>query len=734
MRIGRVGVLNVLALVGVGVLSAQSYAPPPVQMPDEATLKKIKDKTAELGKALAGLRRQGVETKEGQREPTEEEIDDIEIYHKAARWIVQHQEWYNANYAKWTLETLDQGLVRAKKLREQGYYFDNKTAGRVVRGYRSSLDGSVQPYGLILPKNYPQKADLSNYNEDWRLEVILHGRDASLTEVKFLHQFADAPPPADLDHIELHIYGRGNNAYRWAGEVDVFEALEHCLSHTGRNWLHPSSSHASKARPVGRWLGRIGQTPDIRGEIGGGLAQMLNEDHVILRGFSMGGAGAWHLGLHHPDRWRSVSPGAGFTTTHGYVKNLPEKLPAYQEACLHIYDAVDYAENAVNVPIVAYGGERDPQLQAAKNIEAKLKPLGIPMTLLVGPDTEHRYHPESLKQIQKLQAEHAAKKRDNRDGFAAITDPKHVRFVTFTPQFSECYWVKVLAQEKQFERSLVDAEFSKERLKVKTDNVRLLMLTVMLGESEQKSIAVEIDGEKLNAGLHPLLTGEDRDRPLPGTPIVLQKREGKWSTTILAKALTDAVRQPQKDHRLMGPIDVAFTQPFLCVRGDGKPWHEATGKYVEADLQRFQQEWHKFFRGDLPVKDAMDVDTEDLLGRHLVLFGDPSSNPLIAYALDRLPLKWTRERIEFAGQSVTAADHVPVMIFPSPFNPEKYLVLNTGHTFHAKDFEGTNALLYPRLGDYALLKLKGDEKDPLAVEVVTAGLFDEKWQVAKAKE
>ena len=44
-----------------------------------------------------------------------------------------------------------------------------------------------------------------------------------------------------------------------------------------------------------------------------------------------------------------AATGAGFTTTRGYVKGLPEKLPSYQEACLHIYDAVDYAENAFDM-------------------------------------------------------------------------------------------------------------------------------------------------------------------------------------------------------------------------------------------------------------------------------------------------------------------------------------------------------------------------------------------------
>jgi hypothetical protein len=43
---------------------------------------------------------------------------------------------------------------------------------------------------------------------------------------------------------------------------------------------------------------------------------------------------------------------------------------------------------------------------------------------------------------------------------------------------------------------------------------------------------------------------------------------------------------------------------------------------------------------------------------------------------------------------------------------------------------GTNALLYPRLGDHALLKLDRAKKDPLAVEVVRSGLFDDFWRFA----
>ena len=167
-------------------------------------------------------------------------------------------------------------------------------------------------------------------------------------------------------------------------------------------------------------------------------------------------------------------------------------------------------------------------------------------------------------------------------------------------------------------------------------------------------------------------------------------------------------------------------QSFLCVRGTGKPWHAATHAYVEADLKRFHAEWDKYFRGELPVKNDVDVTDDDINNRNLILFGDPASNSILGQVVDRLPLKWTKEAIELGGKSYAASEHVPALIYPSPLNTARYIVVNSGHTFHAAEFKGTNALLYPRLGDFALLKLG---KEPLDAAPATAGLFDEFWQV-----
>jgi pimeloyl-ACP methyl ester carboxylesterase len=653
-------------LFGAALLAAAQYAPPPSVKPGEDVLKKIEERKDKLAKVLREFRQLGV---------TDPVLSDIEVYHKAAEWITRHNEFYQKEAGEWTVEALERGLIRASQQAQGDRPWYNQAGFAVVHGYRSLIDNSVQPYAVTYPADYGKDM------KKWRAEVVLHGRDPSLTEVKFLHQHkGDKEAPKDQDYVRLDIYGRGNNAYRWAGESDVEEAIEHFLL-------------------IEQRLGRI---------------NLLDFNRGVLRGFSMGGAGTWHLGLHHPERWCVISPGAGFTTTHGYVKNLSEKLSPEQEACLHIYDAVDYAENASNVPVVAYAGADDPQRKAAENIEERLKPLGISMKLLIAPKLGHQFPPEWQKKAAEARSEYTAKGR--------AEYPRRVRFVTYTLRYPSCYWVHIEGLQRHYERASVDAERTDDGFSVKTANVRLLHLLLWPGASKQL-IAVQIDGERVEVQPY---------SPSPNSPslhVWLERRDRHWQTVLPERVLTDRLRHPQKVPGLQGPIDDAFMSPFVCVRGTGTLWHEATDNYAKGNLDRFRDEWAKYLRGELPIKDDVEVTAQDIATRHLVLFGDPSSNSLIAQALPGLPLTWTKDKIVWDGKEYAAGEHVPVLIYPSPLSATHYVVLNSGHTFHATDFQGTNALLYPRLGDFAVLKLAASKKDPLAVEVQRAGLFDDFWKV-----
>ena len=78
-----------------------------------------------------------------------------------------------------------------------------------------------------------------------------------------------------------------------------------------------------------------------------------------------------------------------------------------------------------------------------------------------------------------------------------------------------------------------------------------------------------------------------------------------------------------------------------------------------------------------------------------------------------------------------ADSHLPMTVFLHPNQPKTYVVLNSGHTFHEAEFKGTNAQLYPRLGDFAVVKPTPTAKDSAAFEVIDNGLFDEFWAYPK---
>jgi hypothetical protein len=209
---------------------------------------------------------------------------------------------------------------------------------------------------------------------------------------------------------------------------------------------------------------------------------------------------------------------------------------------------------------------------------------------------------------------------------------------------------------------------------------------------------------------------------------VFGKENGRW---VYAGDIGD-VKLNGKRPGLQGPIDDAFTSPFLCVRGTGKPWNPAVQAWSEATLQRFAEEWRRYFRGELPVKDDTAVTDEDVRNRHVILFGDPGSNRWIAKALPQLPLQWSREKWRLGGQEYRSAEYVPVMIQPSPFADGRYVVLDSGHTFHEKELSTLNYLLFPRLGDWAVIKMGGKlpgKVDLAADSVERAGYFDEQWQM-----
>ncbi len=123
----------------------------------------------------------------------------------------------------------------------------------------------------------------------------------------------------------------------------------------------------------------------------------------------------WHLATHYPGLWAAASPGAGFAESAQYlkIKTTGDSAPPWWEQKLwHYYDAVDYAANLFNLPVIEYHGEIDPQQQAGDMMARAMAEEGLRLVRVEGPQTAHKFHPDSKIQVERMLDEIAARGRD----------------------------------------------------------------------------------------------------------------------------------------------------------------------------------------------------------------------------------------------------------------------------------------------------------------------------------
>ncbi|MGH7169666.1 MAG: hypothetical protein ACRELG_05235, partial [Gemmataceae bacterium] len=134
------------------------------------------------------------------------------------------------------------------------------------------------------------------------------------------------------------------------------------------------------------------------------------------------------------------------------------------------------------------------------------------------------------------------------------------------------------------------------------------------------------------------------------------------------------------------------------------------------------------FRGEARVKDDTAVTSADIAEHNLILWGDPSSNKILAKIADKLPLRWDRRQVKLGKETFSADHHVALLVYPNPLNPKRYVVLNSGFTFREYDYLN-NARQVPKLPDFAVIDVDTPPSSRLPGKVVTAGFFDEEWKV-----
>lgn len=590
---------------------------------------------------------------------TKELLPDIMIYYKAVDYALTYNEFFSLKDITAAKELLKSGQHRATELLHGNAPWTT-AKGEVVRGYISKIDQSVQPYGLSIPAEYEPNGT------DFNLSLWFHGRGENLSELNFIANGKGFFPrmPEMKQTIMLYPYGRYCNGFKFAGEVDVLEALEH-----------------------------------VKGQY------RINENGLFNRGFSMGGAAVWHFAVHYPDLWLAANPGAGFAETTEFLLLDKETLrPAwYEKKLLHLYDCTDYPSNLSSLPIIAYNGDKDLQKQAADVMERAMKTEGLALTRVVGPNTGHSYNPSAARTVDSLLHLIAVSEKK--------PPPAEVHFTTYTLKYNKMYWVTVNALKAHWQMARVDGSIRNQTISLKTTNVSALSLdaTVLSTLIDlKKPFVVNIDHKQI------------RVEAVANQSKINFCFENKHWVTGLAKPVLSKV------HNLQGPIDDAFMSAFIVVKPTGSSRNKLFDRWSKLELNRFIDLWRRQFRGDAVVKNDVDITTVDL-SSNLILFGDEESSSVIAKIKNKLPIKWNLEQIRLGDSTYSSTDHALIMIYPNPLNPLKYIVLNSGFTFREESFLN-NAKQIPMLPDWAIIDLNMPPGPVHPGKISRAGFFGEAWE------
>lgn len=429
-----------------------------------------------------------------------------------------------------------------------------RVEGYLERAYFCRTDGSPQPYFVRLPDDY--RADRA-----WPLILFLHGYVSDTSKVTpWVLPATQWKLATDRGAILVMPHGRRNSDFLGIGEVDVLRVIEE----------------------MQRFY-------------------RVDPDRIMLTGCSMGGYGAWAVGLRHPSRFASLGLISGQTDFFTWERRARDEV-RFKSWCILQNNPLDLAVNARWLPTLVQHGELDNLVPTvhSKLILPVLQGLGYDVRYDEYKDQGH-YIYWTDEPFTKLFEFVAPRQR--------VAAPVRVSFKTFTPRQGQAYWVDVRRLQRWGAAGEVDAQVAFGALHLSAKNVAELWLdlpTTLLGDGPLKLQVNGAAAGTIDQGPHQLT--------LPA----------KGPAKVVA-----AERAPLGRPRC-GPAREVFNGPFLVAYATGGD--EARQRHNRLRAARFQQVWWAFAEGLATVLPDTRVTAEQVRGHNLVIFGEPGTVRLAGLA------------------------------------------------------------------------------------------------------
>lgn len=516
--------------------------------------------------------------------------------------------------------------------------------------YVTENDRTVQPYHLYLPPDYDP-------TKQWPLIVFLHGYVPTINVLDpWLLPDNICAIAGRLGCMLLIPYGRRNTDFQGVGEVDVFAAMNEVID------LFPTDT-----------------------------------DRLYLSGVSMGGMGAWNIGLRHPGVFAAVTPICGQTDMFIWWGWPREQAPLHKRWLVEWDNAVDQALNLHNQNFFVQHGERDHLISAEQSrlMVTRSQELGVSLEYYEFPGASHYIYWDSpcYENAWEWSVQHRLDR-----------SPREVRFKTYSLEYPTAFWLTI----EQFDRWGIPAEVSAaisengSRLDITAANIRVLRINTQTAPLVAEGLEVTVNGRQRR---HYMTENGD---------IEVRIRR-PWES---------AGWPPVKRKGLCGPCEEVFDTRFIVVQGTLGDAFEK--EELALKTARWADEWDRFADGRPIVMTDVGLTEEEIQSANLVLFGTPETNAILAQIADRLPIGIGDRRYVIGDREFAGEDLGLVMCYPNPLAPDRYVLIYSGEWYGERLSINHKHDLLP---DFIVFTTERFGRDD-ANEALCAGFFDMDWQLS----
>ena len=355
------------------------------------------------------------------------------------------------------------------------------------------------------------------------------------------------------------------------------------------------------------------------------------------------------------------------------------------------------ADGLLNIPIFVRHGDVD------QSVNVDYSRWGVRLLQRWGYDARYRELPgrghEALEnQNSNLSIEWFLQHRRN-------SNPRHVRLRSAELRNASAYWVHVLQSASPLAFMVVDAEIVDQNV-------------------------IRLDAENiLDIELSPSAALVDQTKPVKvvwnGSAQEVRFQKGKLH-------LTAASYKPaplHKNERLPGSINDFTVTPFALVIGTSSTDTEMVSlcRQKAAAFIKSWQEWQKHSPRVFIDTAISDIDAAKY---SLLLIGGANVNRITAKLAARLPLQISADSVIIDSHNISAKDAAVQMIYPNPFNPERYVWIAASTSTDGMYF---NELNPQRLYDWDYVIADGhfpafQQKASALQTRVVSGMFDSNWR------